>query len=278
MKINTNKSVCPDAIPNWVLHDLFGIISAPVCVIFNSSIREGFIPTLWKSTDVVSLIKTPQLKDITKALRPIALIANLMKILESIAGDWLWAIVKPHIKLDQYAAVRGSSTCHALVDIIHHWYKAAEKFQTSRVLLLDYSKAFNLIDHNIIIAKLAAYRVLDIFLRWIGSFLGDRHQRVCIGEHVSDWSHLSGSVPQGSGLRPFPYVAMINNMSADGFMCHKFMDDSTLTEACDDPLESTMLDAADQVTDWSKENHTKLNGTKTKEMVITFAKDTLIFP
>ncbi len=56
-------------------------------------------------------------------------------------------------------------------------------------------------------------------------------------------------------------------------MCHKFMDDSTLTEACDDPLESTMQDSADQVTDWSKENHTKLNRTKTKEMLITFAKD-----
>ncbi len=50
MKINTNKSVSPDAIPNWVLHDLFGIISAPVCAIFNSSIKEGFIPTLWKKT------------------------------------------------------------------------------------------------------------------------------------------------------------------------------------------------------------------------------------
>ncbi len=51
---------------------------------------------------------------------------------------------------------------------------------------------------------------------------------------------------------------MINEMLADGFMCHMFMDDSTPTEACDDPLESTMQDAADQVTDWSKENHTKL--------------------
>ncbi len=61
-------------------------------------------------------------------------------------------------------------------------------------------------------------------------------------------------------------------MSADGFMCHKFIDDSTLTEACDDPLESTMHDAADQVTDWSKENQTKLNGTKTKGNDNTFCK------
>ncbi len=201
MKINTNKSVSPDAIPNWVLHDLVGIISAPVCAIFNSSIREGFIPTLWKSVDVVSLIKTPQLKDITKDLRPIALTANLIKILESIVGDWLWPIVKPHIKLDQYAAVRGISTCHALVGMLHHWYKAAEKFQTSRVLLLDYSKSFDLVDHNIIITKLAAYGVPDILhFRRIGSFLTDRRQRVRISKQVSEWLHLNGSVPQGSGL------------------------------------------------------------------------------
>ncbi len=180
--------------------------------------------------------------------------------------------MKPHSKLDQYAAVRESSTFHALVDMLYHWYKAAEKFQTSRLLLLNYSKAFDLINHNIIIAKLAAYGVPDIHLRWIGSFLADRYQRVCIGEQVSDWLHLNGSVPQGSGLRLFLYVIMINDMSADGFMCYTFMDDSTLTEACDDPLESTTQDAADQVTDWSKENHTKLNGTKTKEMVISFAK------
>ncbi len=88
---------------------------------------------------------------------------------------------------------------------------------------------------------------------------------------MSEWLHLNGSVPQGSG--PFLYVVMMNDMSADGFMCHKCMDDSILTEACDDRLQTTMQDAEDQVTDWSKKNHTKLNGTKTKEMVLTFAKD-----
>ncbi len=117
------------------------------------------------------------------------------------------------------------------------------------------------------------YETPDIHLREIGSFLADRHQRVLIGKQVSEWLHLNGSVLQGSVLRPFLYVVMINDMSADGFMFHKFMDDSTLTDAYDDPLESTMQNAADQVTDWSKKNHTKLNGTKTKEMVITFAKD-----
>ncbi len=60
-------------------------------------------------------------------------------------------VVKPHIHANQYGAVKGSST--ALVDMLHHWHIGAENCQTSRVLLLDYCKAFDLVHHNIIIAK-----------------------------------------------------------------------------------------------------------------------------
>ncbi len=153
----------------------------------------------------------------SKDLRPIALTDNLIKILESIIGEWLWDLVKPHIHANQYGAVKGSSTCHALVDMLHHWHIDAENCQTSRILLLDYSKAFGLVDHNIIIAKLVAYGVPGILLRCVGSFLGDRRQRTRIGQEVSDWLHLNGSVPQGSGLGPFLYVVMINDLVANGF-------------------------------------------------------------
>ncbi len=110
MNVNVNNAVGPDMIPNWVLCDLCSLISGPVCAIFTSSIREGYTPNLWKSADIVSLIKTQTLKDISKDLRPIALTANLMKILESIIGEWLWDVEKPHIHANQYGAVKGSST------------------------------------------------------------------------------------------------------------------------------------------------------------------------
>ncbi len=129
-----------------------------------------------------------------------------MKIFESIIGEWLWDVVKPYINADKYSAVEWPSTCHALVDMFQHWHIVAENYQTSTVLLLDYCKVFDLVDHNIIIAKLAAYWVPDILLRWVGSFLGDRHQRTRIGQEVSDSLQVNGSVPQGSRLRPFQYL------------------------------------------------------------------------
>ncbi len=87
MKVKVSKAVGPDMIPNWVLCDLCSLISGTVCAIFNSSIIEGYTPNLWKSVDIVLLIKTQTLKDISKDLRPITLTANPMKILESIIGE-----------------------------------------------------------------------------------------------------------------------------------------------------------------------------------------------
>ncbi len=115
----------------------------------------------------------------------------------------MWDVVKPHIHANQYGAVKGSSTCHAVVDMLHHLHIGAENCQTSRELLLDYSKAFDFVDHNIIIAKRAAYGVTGILLRWIGLFLGERFQRTHIGQEVSEWLHLNGSVPKCSSLGPF---------------------------------------------------------------------------
>ncbi len=81
----------------------------------------------------------------------------------------------------------------------------------SRVLLLDYSKAFDLVDHNILVKKLYSYDVPDILVHWIGSFLSDRSQRVRIDQELSDWLDVNGSVLQGSWLAPLRFVIMIND-------------------------------------------------------------------
>ncbi len=138
---------------------------------------------------------------------------------------------------DQFGCIKGLSTTHALVDMLHHWHLHAENMNISHVLLLGYSKAFDLVDHNILINKLQMYGVPNILLPWIGEFLSDRRQRVRIGKDISEWLHLNGSVPQGSWLGPLLYVVKLNDVHFKG-LSHKYMDDSTIIEEVIDTADS----------------------------------------
>ena len=113
--INERKSVEPDKILTWVLKDCASIISTPVCSIFNSSIREGHVPKLWKSAEVLPLAKTPQ-----PQLDLISLTPVISKVFEGFVFNWIARIVMPHIDPYQFGSVKTSSTTHALVHLLHN--------------------------------------------------------------------------------------------------------------------------------------------------------------
>ena len=147
--------------------------------IFNSSIREGHFPSLWKCADVLPLGKIPQPRSIDTDLRPISLTAVLSKVLEGFMFNWLASIIMPNIDPFQFGGVKKSSTTHALVHLIHHWLSALETPNTFvRSCLIDFSKAFDRIDHNILMYKLQILNVPPVLLNWCASFLQDRQQRV----------------------------------------------------------------------------------------------------
>ena len=150
--VHERKSVEPDKIPNWLLKTCAPIISNPVCSIYNSSIREGYVPKLWKSADVLSLGKIPQPQCVDSDLRPISLTpAVLSKVLEVFVFNWIAPIVMPYIDPYQFGNVKKSSTTHALVHLLHYWLSALEEPNTLiRACLIDFSKAFDRIDHNIL--------------------------------------------------------------------------------------------------------------------------------
>ena len=91
-RVKIDKAVGPDDIPNWILHDYATILAPPVCVIFNSSLREGAVPMLWKYADIrpIPNIRPPTL--IHRDLRPICLTPVLSKCLEKFICDWITVI------------------------------------------------------------------------------------------------------------------------------------------------------------------------------------------
>ena len=198
-KIKVNKAIGPDNIPPWVLKDFSHLLAAPVAAIFNSSLREGVLPKLWKSATVIPLPKKHPPCSVQNDVRPISLTPILAKVFESLVLKWVDNIIKPQIDDRQFGGIAGTCTTDALVEILHKWYEATDKMGTFvRVLLLDYSKAFDLINHEMLIDKLVKMNMPPHLVRWIAAFLLDREQRVRIGNVVSGPGYPNGGVPQGT--------------------------------------------------------------------------------
>ncbi len=277
LSINCTKSPGPDSMPNWVLRDFAGVLGKPVCAIWNNSLRSGCVPDIWKCANVVPLPKVTPPSKVDSDLRPVSLTAILIKELESFVFKWLWDILGSKIKKDQYGSVKGCSTTMALIELFDAWAKASDVAATQiRILFLDFRKAFDLIDHNILLAKLMSLDVPPILLRWVHAFLFNRKQRIKIGQSMSDWANINGGVPQGTKLGPLLFITMINDMDLS-LPAVKYVDDTTPTpyqakKKGKLPPTSKLQEAADKIHKWTCENNMVLNAKKTKEMFICFSK------
>ncbi len=274
-----HKSIGPDDLPNWILRDLAGIISAPICAIFNQSIREGTIPTEWKRANVTPLPKVHPPKTIQSDIRPISLTSTLSKYLESFISNWILQHLNDNLDPHQYGALKGLSTTHALVDLLHHVHEIIHKNNTVRICFIDYSKAFDLIDHTILIRKFTDLGVHKVITTWLSNYLSNREQRVKIGKDMSSWLQLNGAVPQGSCLGPLCFIVYMSDMRVNNNMyTHKYIDDITITESVPSNDVSVIQSTINNIKLWSDNNNMKLNERKTKEMLISFKRHPAHFP
>ena len=132
------------------------------------------------------------------------------------------------LDVNQYGGLRGLSTIRALVDMVNTWLLAAEERKASTVVLLDYRKTFDNVDHTVLVIKCKSYDLPNFNIRWLFAFLSDRSQRVRLGQELSDWVKLKGSVPQGSWLVPILFIILIDDLHPPCAM-YKYMDNTTLT-------------------------------------------------
>jgi hypothetical protein len=150
--------------------------------------------------------------------------------------------------------------------------------KVARVLLLDYRKAFDLVDHTILLSKLANSGLPNFMIKWVTSFLNQRKQRVKISNVTSSWSTINAGVPQGTLLGPTTFLLQINDLQTEANTC-KYVDDTTIWEVCDvDGSNSCLQRAAEQAEVWSTKNGMQLNCAKTTEMLINFGRKGCAIP
>ena len=272
-RVKTNKATGPDNIPAWVLKDHAIILAAPLTAIFNSSLREGVIHNEWKMANVIPLPKTKPIISVETDIRPISLTPIVAKVFESIVLGWVDDIVGERIDDNQFGGAGGTSTTDALVEMTHKWYEATDVLNNYvRVVLLDFSKAFDLINHHILVDTLITNGVPAHIVRCLAAFLLERQQQVKIGNIYSRTGSPNGGVPQGTLSGPKCFLLYINYLETH-VPLFKYVDDSTLFEICNTNEISEIQESIDKAADWTSMNCMKINSKKSKEMIISFTQD-----
>ena len=141
----------------------------------------------------------------------------------------------------------------------------AGAWESERTALLDYRKAFDLVDHHLLIAKLFSLGVKPTIVNWIIDFLRNRQQRVKLNNNCySSWLNVPAGVPQGTRLGPWLFLVMINDLKLPGgsFSMWKFADDTTVSEVVPSSGESSLQEAVNHISSWTHNNLFQLNPTK----------------
>ena len=129
----------------------------------------------------------------------------------SLALNWVDISVKPQIDDTQFGSMAWICTSDVLVEMLHKWYEATDVTGNFvRVLFLDYRKAFDLINHDIVIDKLTTMELPAHLVRWMAAFLLDRELRAKIGDAVSRPGYPNGGVPQATLSGPKHLLVRIN--------------------------------------------------------------------
>ena len=198
MSMPFNKSPGLDKINMRVIKDSLPVILGPLTDIINCSLSTSTYPSTWKKAEVIPLLKDGDHEQASNN-RPLSLLPVASKIYEKVVL----------IQFNSYLLRNNRLSSHQSDAIL----KAMDNKMLTALVLLDLSKAFDSINHNILLQKLEFIGASQSSLRWFSSYLKGRSQVVRIGSTLSSPLYLTHGVPQGAILSPLLFSIYLNNLS-----------------------------------------------------------------
>ena len=273
-KLKAKNSSGHDQINSKLLKHIQHEIKDPLSIMINKSISSGIFPDILKLAEVIPIHKSKDKQDIQN-YRPISLLPTISKILEKVVHKRIYNFINKHNLLNksQYGFRPRHSTIDAITEYMAHLVDNLENREHTLSIYLDLSKAFDTIDHSILLNKLEYYGIRGISHNWLTSYLTHITQYVKINQSTSKTKPIICGVPQGSVLGPLLFILYSNDLSNASRNSNAiiFADDTSIFthDSNIDNLYSKINDDLLTLTDWFRANKLSLNISKTNYMLFT---------
>jgi len=265
-EISINSAAGPDEIPASLIKNCKDAIAVPIHLMWSQSLAMGKVPSYYKFSHVFPLHKKDS-KALPSNYRPISLTSHIIKVFERVVRKKLVNYLESNNFLcSRQHGFRAGRSC--LTQLVHHLDDIIEALMNNNdfdTIYLDFSKAFDKVDHKLLIKKLHRYGVNPKLVKWIESFLTDRYQAVVVDGKQSFLSLILSGVPQGTVLGPILFLIFINDIEhcVSNAIIKCFADDTkvALPISSEDDVPKLQLDL-DKIIKWSDDNNMALHKDK----------------
>ena len=274
MSIKSFKATGPDGIKAKFLLEFAKELSPALAMIFNASLNQGEVPREWKHAFIVPAYKgNGKSRSDPESYRPISLTSIVCKTMEHILYSKIMAHLTDNDILSEFQhGFREKRSCETqlLLTVDDFANNLNQGGQTDSVLL-DFSKAFDKVDHQKLCHKLDHYGIRGRHLIWIQSFLSDRTQQVIVNGKSSPSSVVKSGVPQGTVLGPLLFLIYINDLpSCVQSQVRLFADDAYLYRTIVTQNDTVILqNDLNELQNWEKRWSMEFHPHKCKLLRIT---------
>ena len=211
--LNPHKAAGPDGISPRVLQELADVLAAPLSTLFQASLDKAIVPRDWKTASVCPIYKKGE-KSSAANYRPVSLTCVTSKIMEHVLTSQLMRFAETNeiFHPNQHGFRRNHGCEKQLIELISDISANLDQGVETEACVLDFSKAFDKVNHRKLLYKLASYGVSYQLISWVDDFLSNRTQKVVIDGEDSSEAPVTSGVPQGSVIGPAMFLFYINDL------------------------------------------------------------------